>query len=62
MALWNSGPSGLKALLEAIKAGATYLAQRAEYYARLAAEKGSVLAHQAGPPCKGRREKRKKNS
>lgn len=48
VALWNSGPSGLKALLDGIKAGATYLAQRAEYYAKLAAEKGSELAHQAG--------------
>lgn len=48
VALWNSGPSGLKALLDFVKAGATYLAERGAYYAKLAQEKGTELAHQAG--------------
>ena len=36
VAVWTSGPHGLKALFENVKAGATHLAERAAYYSSAA--------------------------
>ena len=36
VAVWTSGPHGLKALFENVKAGATHLAERAAYYSSTA--------------------------
>lgn len=36
VAVWTSGPHGLKALFESVKSGATHLAERAAYYSSAA--------------------------
>jgi len=36
LAVWTSGPHGLKALFDNVKAGATHLAERGAYYASTA--------------------------
>lgn len=46
-AIWHTGPHGLKALLANLKAGATFLGDRAAYYASTAYAKARALAETA---------------
>jgi hypothetical protein len=46
-AIWHSGPKGVKALLANLKAGATFLTERAAYYASDAYARAKELAEKA---------------